>query len=109
MLDNLRKLRDEKKISQQKLADMLGLTQPSINKYENHNIEPDIYTLKLMADYFETSVDFIVGHTTIRRKIEETKECALNEAEQELIDTFRSLSKEEKDCVLTVLRTLKNR
>ncbi len=109
MLDNLRLLRDEKGVSQQKLADVLGLTQPSINKYENHNVEPDIYTLKLMADYFETSIDFIVGHTTIRRKIEETAEYALNETEQELIHTFRSLSKEEKECILTVIRTLGNR
>lgn len=109
MLKNLRVLRDEKGVSQQKLADAIGVSQPSINKYENHNIEPDIYTLCLMADYFETSVDFIVGHTTIRRKIEETEEYALNDTEQELINTFRALSKEEKDCILTVLNTLKNR
>jgi transcriptional regulator with XRE-family HTH domain len=108
MLKNLRLLRDEKGISQQKLADILRLTQPSINKYENHNCEPDIHTLKCMADYFETSVDFIIGHTSIRRKIEETKEYALSREEQEFIDTFRSLSKEERLCVLTVLKTLKN-
>ena len=109
MLKNLRVLRDEKRISQQKLADTIGVSQPSINKYENHNIEPDIYTLKLMADYFETSIDFIVGHTTIRRKIEETQEYALNETEQTLIDDFRALSPEEKECILTVMKTLKNR
>ena len=109
MLKNLRVLRDEKGISQQKLADFLTLTQPSINKYENHNCEPDIATLCLMADYFETSVDFIVGHTTIRRKIEETEEYALNDTEQEIINTFRSLSKEEKECILTVLNTLRRR
>jgi len=109
MLKNLRFLRDEKGVSQQKLADILTLTQPSINKYENHTCEPDIATLCLMADYFETSIDFIVGHTTIRRKIEETAEYALNETEQEIVNTFRSLSAEEKECILTVIRTLGKR
>ncbi len=109
MLKNLRILRDEKGISQQKLADAIGVSQPSINKYENHNIEPDIYTLSLMADYFETSIDFIAGHTTIRRKIEETAEYALNETEQTLINDFRALSPEEKECILTVMKTLRNR
>ncbi len=109
MLKNLRMLREEKGISQQKLADTIGVSQPSINKYENHNIEPDIYTLSLMADYFDTSIDFIVGHTSIRRKIEETEECALNETEQGLVNDFRALSKEERECILTVMRTLKSK
>ena len=70
MLKNLKKLREEKGISQKQLADVVSVSQQSINKYENHNIEPDIDTLIKMADYFETSVDYIIGHSKIRRKIE---------------------------------------
>ncbi|MCL1820016.1 MAG: helix-turn-helix domain-containing protein [Oscillospiraceae bacterium] len=92
MLKNLRILRNERGISQQKLADIIGMTQSSINGYENHNIEPDIATLMKIADYFETSVDFIVGHTHIRRKIEEVSEFALNEQEAVLINRYRTLA-----------------
>lgn len=91
MLRNIRLLRDEYGISQQKLADEIGVTQPSVNKYENHNIEPDISTLIRIADYFETSVDYIVEHTHIRRRIEEVSEYALNEREAALISGYRTI------------------
>ncbi len=105
MLHNLRLIRDEKGISQQALADAIGVSQPSINKYENHNIEPDIETLRRMADYFDTSVDFIVGHTDIRRKLEPTDEYALNASEAALIDGFRALTPEQKECIRLTVQT----
>ena len=42
MVQNLKQLRLEKNLSQNKLAEIIGVSQQSINKYENHNIEPDI-------------------------------------------------------------------
>ena len=50
MLPNLKLLRKEYHISQQALADAIQVSQPSINKYENHNIEPEIAVLKRMAE-----------------------------------------------------------
>ena len=52
MLENLKLLRSTAGISQKTLADSIGVSQQSINKYENHNIEPDIATLSSIADYF---------------------------------------------------------
>lgn len=106
MLQNLRKLREEKHVSQQALGDEIGVSQPSINKYENHNIEPDIETLKRMARFFDTSIDYIVGNTDVRRKIEETHPCELNEDESALISQYRLLSEEEKACIRLMLSTL---
>lgn len=60
MLKNLRLLREEKGMSQKQLADCIGVSQQSINKYENHNVEPDIGALIRIADCFSTSVDYIV-------------------------------------------------
>lgn len=53
MIQNLKILRNKKGISQQKLADAIGVSQQSINKYENHKIEPDIDTLIKIADFFK--------------------------------------------------------
>jgi len=105
MLPNLKLLRQEYGISQQRLAEAIGVSQPSINKYENHNIEPEIEVLKRMADYFNTSIDFIVGHTDIRRKIEHTDVFHLNQFETEVITRFRSLDEEEKKCIDMTMRT----
>ena len=105
MLPNLKLLRQEYGISQQRLADAIGVSQPSINKYENHNIEPEIEILKRMADYFNTSIDFIVGHTDIRRRIEHTDVFHLNQFEIEVITRFRSLDDEEKQCIDMTIKT----
>jgi len=60
---NLKKLRLERNLSQQKLANNFGITQQAIFNYENGISEPDIYMLKQFANFFHTSVDYIIGHT----------------------------------------------
>ena len=62
-MKNLKKLRQAKKMSQQQLALKLNLSQQTIYKYENQITEPDITTLINLADYFNTSVDYLIGNT----------------------------------------------
>ncbi len=106
MLPNLKRLRREYGVSQQRLADAIGVSQSSINKYENHNIEPDIDILKRLADYFNTSIDFIVGYTDERQRIERTESYRLSQPEADLLLRYRSLAEEEKHCVQVVIDTL---
>lgn len=106
MLPNLKLLRQERGISQQKLADILGLRQQTINYYENHKIEPDIGTLIRIAEYFETSVDYVIGNTNIRHKIEPTTTYHLNDTESELLSKYRALSPAQRACVIHVIDTI---
>lgn len=96
MVKNLRQLRCRKGISQQQLAEKIGFSQQSINKYENHKIEPDIETLIKLADFFETSVDYLIGHTDIDHVIEPVHRYDLSEDEAALICNYRKLSKKQK-------------
>ncbi len=61
MVANLKKLRTEHGYSQKALADLLGITQQAIYKYENLSVEPDIQTLIKIADIFNVSVDYLIG------------------------------------------------
>ena len=103
MLTNLKKLREDASISQKALAEAIGVSQQSVNKYENHNIEPDIETLIRIADFFETSVDYLIGHTSIRRKIEEVHVFELNDRESKVMEQYRSLTSKQKACVNVVM------
>ena len=94
MVKNLRKLRMNKGISQQRLAEVIGTSQQSINKYENHNVEPDISTLILLADYFQVSVDYLIGHTV--DETERQPKLELDKDESCLVLNYRQLSKDEK-------------
>ena len=106
MLPNLKLLRQEYKISQQRLADAIGVSQQSINQYENHSIEPDISVLTRLAAYFNTSIDYIVGHTDVRRRIEHTESFHLNRDESELVTQYRALKETEKNCITIMVHTL---
>ena len=105
MLKNLKKLREEAGISQKMLAEVIGISQQSINKYENHNIEPDIHTMIRIADFFDTSVDYLIGHTDLRRKIETTHAYELNSEEAQVIEGYRKLSPKQRACIYTVIQS----
>ena len=53
---NIKSLRKEHGLTQQVLANALGVTQQSVHKYENNYIEPDIEALMTLADIFDTSM-----------------------------------------------------
>ena len=59
----LKALRKMRKISQLKLALDLNMNQNSISRYENLEREADYETLIAFADYFNVSVDYLLGRT----------------------------------------------
>lgn len=59
----LKELRTSKHISQVKLAMDLNMNQNSISRYENGEREADYETLIAFADYFNVSVDYLLGRT----------------------------------------------
>lgn len=100
MLKNLRKLRDEAGVTQKQLADAIGVSQQSINKYENHNIEPDIRTLIRIADFFHISIDYLVGHRLMCDPVDLRN---FSPEEFQLIAKYRRLSQKQKSCIETVM------
>ena len=109
MLENLKILRTEFSITQKQLADVIGVSQQSINKYENHNIEPDIETLKRIADYFETSIDFLVGYSSERRKAGISSPQDISRQENSLIRKYRTLTQKEKQSIDLVIENYLNK
>ena len=97
MVQNLKDLRKRSGLSQKVLGELLGLTQQTINSYENHKTEPDIYVLCQMADFFGTSVDYLIGHTDIPRKYEVLRPYDLSPEEAALIDQYRQLDSDQRE------------
>ena len=57
----LRELRKEYDLTQKQLADKLETTQRNISYMEVGKVEPDLLTLWKVADFFDTSVDYLLG------------------------------------------------
>lgn len=105
-MENLKALREEKRISQQRLAEQIGTNQQNIHRYENGFYEPDIQTLKLLANFFNTSIDYLVGNTGIRHKIEPVEKFDLNENEAALIEKYRNLTPNAQNSIIGMIDTL---
>ena len=77
-MNQLKKLRSQKGVSQQVVADYLEITRQAYSNYENGNRDPDNETLLKLAEYFEVSVDYLLrgeekppapeGGRTVRRE-----------------------------------------
>lgn len=108
-MKNLRQLRMSKGVSQQKLADLLGISQQAVYKYERQKIEPDIATLIALADYFGTTVDHLIGHEPERGGERSQEDFELSREEWALLRDFRALSQSEKDSILAVIQNYRKK
>ena len=55
-------LRRKKGITQEKLAEFIGVTKTSVSKWETGTTLPDIQMLPMLASYFDVSVDELIGY-----------------------------------------------
>ena len=62
-LFRLKGLRKQRGLSQLKVAMDLNMAQNTISRYENEVREADYKTLILFADYFDVSIDYLLGRT----------------------------------------------
>ncbi len=63
MYKRIRDLREDRDMTQRQIADMLGMSQRGYSKYETgENDIPTAILIKL-ADYYKTSVDYLLGRT----------------------------------------------
>lgn len=52
----------EGKVTQQQLAQATGISQGNISDWKNGRSSPKLDALTKIADYFEVSVDYLIGH-----------------------------------------------
>ena len=64
--ERLRELRREKKVTQSKMADFLGIKLRSYQNYEGGSPRPDYEGLVALADYFDVTTDYLLGRSDVR-------------------------------------------
>ena len=61
--NRLRDLRLENNLTMEELANKVGCTRGAISNFENGNRKPSLDILISLADYFNVSIDYLVGRT----------------------------------------------
>ena len=67
IFENIRNLREEHEKKQQELANYLHVKQTTYSKYELGKINIPIEVFIALADYYDVSIDYIVGRTKIKK------------------------------------------
>lgn len=89
-MENYLLLRKQKKKTQQEVADYLNIAQSAYFKYENGETEPNIEKLKKLADYYNVSVDYLIGREYA------SSFGYLNEFDTETVKNFLLLNEKNK-------------
>lgn len=87
---NLYQIRVLSNKTQKQVANDILVSPKTYNNYENGNTEPDFKTLLKLADYFQVSIDYLLGHEC-PNKLDIT---SLTEEQQESIQLIQQLSQE---------------
>jgi transcriptional regulator with XRE-family HTH domain len=59
--ETIKELRDARDLTQERLAAIMGLSRPTITKYERNERIPDLIIATRMAEYFGVSLDYLCG------------------------------------------------
>ena len=69
--ENIKNFRRERGLTQEKLAEALGVTVGAVSKWENGNNTPDIIMLGILADFFDVSVDVLIGYDMSSKRVDD--------------------------------------
>jgi len=101
--ERLKQLVKEKSMEQQEAAYQLNIKAPTFNGYVGNKREPSISKLKQLANYFNVSVDYLIGYSEIRNPylghLEEEMKGFIQDPENK---TYIELAKDIKERTIVV-------
>lgn len=100
--ERLKQLRNENKMTQQELADKLGINRATIAGYETKGVEPSHETLTKIASIYDCSIDYLLGNVKERCTVDKIKSALASDPE---LANFWDKLLERKDLQLLYKQT----
>ncbi len=95
-MNNLYYYRKQKNLSQQAVAEYLGVSKQAYSNYENDKREAGYETLMQLSDLFEVSVDRLLGHNMVNQNNDDELKTMLfgsNKVSDELLNEIKRYAK----------------
>lgn len=92
----LRKIREEKGVTQLRLSMEAGVAQETISGYERGKTMPSVETLCKLADFLGTSTDYLLERTDVCAPVSRLTIDGIAAEELELLSAFRKLPPSRK-------------
>ena len=84
MFNRIKDLREDRDMRQSDLARETGIDQRTISNYETGKTAPDAYALIRLADFFDVSIDYLVGRVSMDLSTEKKKNRIIDRIKDEL-------------------------
>lgn len=84
MTNRIKDLREDRDLRQSDLAAATGIDQRTISNYETGKTSPDAYALIKLADFFDVSIDYLVGRTNLDLSSNLKREACIKKIIKEL-------------------------
>lgn len=107
--ENLRKLREKRNITQLRLASEIGISQESVSHFESNGSNLKLEYLVKIADFLNTSVDYILGRTTKDEPIQEILSKITDKNLDELLNNYAQLNNLQRQDLIWYSDALKNK
>lgn len=89
--NNIRSIRKQRGLRQEQLAEAMGVSVAAVSKWETNQSFPELTVLAELADFFEVSVDTLIGHSLKADRMEELIAQMENAAENREEETAAAL------------------
>ena len=91
---NITKLRKERGMTQEALAEVIGVSAQTISKWENSTTYPDVALLPVIADVFDVTIDALYGRESVGRS--QSSESAIEQVIEQVRRTFAAVCYDPK-------------
>lgn len=118
----LKRLREDKGLTQEQLGKVLNVKKAAVSKYENENTSPDNATLCRLADFFSVTVDYLLGRTDDPSPIDDDRQHVNDDDALEYLEELhkrpemkalfqvgRKATKEDIETAITIIEALKKK
>lgn len=109
----LESLRKKKGLSQAEISARVGIARTTYSGYENGAREPDHATLQKLADFFEVSIDYLLGRTndpSIVSRSYQNEDAGKEAIAKEFYERFMRIPATEREAIENMINVLsKNR
>lgn len=105
----LKELRKTYGVSQEKLSKELSVSRSTVAMWESEKSQPDNNTLQKLADYFNVSVDYLLGRTDDMNQNPGEENISFDDFTYAMYNESKELTEEDKQALLGMARLLKKK
>ncbi len=106
--ERIKYLREDKGIYQKELAAYLHISVGTVSNYESGRHYPNPECLCDIADYFNVTTDYLLGHSDYKSSISDLNNLAISDfTVYEMVNSTLELNKQHQALLINMLKVLK--